>query len=283
MHLIRFIRAKLFQYRVQTLGSGTYRDRFGLKYTLWPDTKPFDTVIKGARLDDLGLAFVLEDLFAQLLPEAGVDNPVVCVDVGAFIGIVSMFMASRVGGKGVVHSFEPSPEIFRRIKHNVEQGGHDNVTVNNLAVSDQSAQDILFDSSGTPGGHHIVHDAAASGQDNLTRISTVTLDSYLESHGLSKVHVLKIDAEGSDDKVLAGAAKALAERRISFIIGEYETGDMYTGIIAKLKELGYGCYYVLRHTNRLLRDAADYPAGHPSLLNFLAIAPGIDTTRLNIS
>src|SRR5947207_14594833 len=39
----------------------------------------------------------------------------VVVDVGANIGIYSRFLSRYVGPKGVVHSFEPSPDNFRRL------------------------------------------------------------------------------------------------------------------------------------------------------------------------
>src|SRR5438094_6184877 len=39
----------------------------------------------------------------------------VVVDVGANIGIYSKFLSRRVGPTGMVHSFEPSPDNFRRL------------------------------------------------------------------------------------------------------------------------------------------------------------------------
>src|SRR5215469_10833731 len=38
------------------------------------------------------------------------------VDAGANIGIYSQFLSYRVGPSGVVHSFEPSPENFVRLR-----------------------------------------------------------------------------------------------------------------------------------------------------------------------
>ena len=40
----------------------------------------------------------------------------VVVDAGANIGIYSKFLFSCVGPKGVVHSFEPAPEHFKRLQ-----------------------------------------------------------------------------------------------------------------------------------------------------------------------
>src|SRR6266550_8273543 len=50
----------------------------------------------------------------QLLREILSPGDVV-VDVGANIGIWSEFLSRCVGSAGVIHSFEPSPENFKRL------------------------------------------------------------------------------------------------------------------------------------------------------------------------
>ena len=40
----------------------------------------------------------------------------VVVDAGANIGIYSQFLARCVGAAGIVHSFEPSPDNFKRLQ-----------------------------------------------------------------------------------------------------------------------------------------------------------------------
>lgn len=51
----------------------------------------------------------------QLLKSILSDGAVV-VDAGANIGVYSQFLSHCVGPTGVVHSFEPSPDNFKRLR-----------------------------------------------------------------------------------------------------------------------------------------------------------------------
>ena len=80
-------------------------------------------------------------LSAELLARNLGDGSVV-VDAGANIGIYSEFLSKCVGPTGVVHSFEPDPDNFARLRAALSHAP--NVRLNQLAVSDKTGESILY-------------------------------------------------------------------------------------------------------------------------------------------
>ncbi|PYI62703.1 MAG: hypothetical protein DMF07_12760 [Verrucomicrobia bacterium] len=66
----------------------------------------------------------------------------VVVDVGANIGIYSEFLSRCVGPTGLVHSFEPSPDNFRRLR--VATRNLSNVRLSQAAVGERSGESKLY-------------------------------------------------------------------------------------------------------------------------------------------
>lgn len=61
----------------------------------------------------------------------------------------------------------------------------------------------------------------AGGGRKVHSVRAVSIDSMLSQWSLGRVHVLTVDAEGSDPAILAGAARALAARAIDVVEWEY--------------------------------------------------------------
>ena len=58
-------------------------------------------------------------------------------------------------------------------------------------------------------------------------LSLRTLDEYVNKNNISKIHLLKIDTQGFEDKVLAGAQETLEKNLIDVIELEIQLGKMY--------------------------------------------------------
>jgi len=66
--------------------------------------------------------------------------------------------------------------------------------------------------------------AAAAGTLGTQAVRAVTVDALLEKHAPGReVFLLKIDAEGMDAAVLAGARGSIAARRVRFLTAEYNS------------------------------------------------------------
>lgn len=136
----------------------------------------------------------------------------VFVDVGAHIGWFSTVAARRVGVSGVVYAFEPYPANVARLADNVALNGLENVRIVAAPAAEGSryisvAPQAGSDSASVTGGPR------GSGQGFL--VPAVTVDSILLAE--EAVRLMKIDAEGLEPSVLAGARETL-ERTTAVLV-----------------------------------------------------------------
>src|SRR5687767_3249523 len=130
----------------------------------------------------------------------------VVLDVGANIGYYAMVFAQRVGPRGSVHAFEPTPVLADRLRSNAALNGFTNVTVVQGAVGDTPGTASLNLSADDPEANSLFPVGDAVGQE---QVSIDTLDGYVKSRGIHHVDLLKIDCEGSELSVLRGASRLL--------------------------------------------------------------------------
>jgi FkbM family methyltransferase len=132
------------------------------------------------------------------------------VDVGANIGHHALIAAARVGDRGAIHAFEPTPATFEELRRNMSRNGHRGVTCNNCALGDQvgTAQFYLADISECAANSlgRTVHVT-----DRQVSVSLRTLDDYAVAAAIDRLDVLKIDVEGAEMLVLRGAERTIRE------------------------------------------------------------------------
>jgi FkbM family methyltransferase len=129
----------------------------------------------------------------------------VVVDAGANIGIYSEFLLKCVGSGGVVHSFEPSPENFARLRAALSK--FPNVRLNQLAVSDRTGESVLYVSDALNVDHRVY---PIEGKIRRTvPIQSMTLDDYFKPG--ERVDLIKIDIQGYELHALWGAKRVLQE------------------------------------------------------------------------
>jgi FkbM family methyltransferase len=141
------------------------------------------------------------------------------VDVGANVGYYTALAATKVAGRGGrVIAFEPSPYAFERLKRLVEENRLDYVSVMNAGLSDSSGKTKIYLGAGCDNHSPtmVAHEGA-----NATEVNIVTLDAEAERLGLDRLDLIKIDVEGHEPKVLAGAKRLLRERRIRAVLCEF--------------------------------------------------------------
>src|SRR5580658_3113180 len=129
----------------------------------------------------------------------------VCVDVGANIGPVTLAL-SRLCPAGEVHAFEPTPESFRFLQHNVTANAASNVTLHQLALSDRPGEATIHYNREAAGAA-LIFDRLVDGVPQVVPLAT--LDAWAASSGLGRLDLVKIDVEGSELQVLDGAAKTI--------------------------------------------------------------------------
>jgi FkbM family methyltransferase len=129
----------------------------------------------------------------------------VVADVGANIGIYSQFLSRCVGPTGLVHSFEPSPDNFRRLA----AATHDlsNVRLTQAAVGERSGECKLYVSDKL----NVDHRAYKADGESRRAVPTemVALDDYFKPG--QRVDLIKMDIQGYELYALRGGQRVLQE------------------------------------------------------------------------
>jgi FkbM family methyltransferase len=142
-------------------------------------------------------------LVRRLLPPDGV-----FLDVGANIGIHTLAAAHHLQlGSGRVLAFEPHPENYRVLVHNLEQNSLANVRAEPAGLSD-AEQTLEVRGAARPGNWSL-----ASAGDLAFSVRLLRLDDYLQAHLVVRLDVVKLDIEGAEVKALRGARESLTRFR----------------------------------------------------------------------
>ena len=176
---------------------GHYREpqTVGLEFadvTLWVDT---------SRAEFIPFMEIWNEHTYDAIPEFSACGLDCVVDVGANIGLYSLYQAIRKKAKRVI-SFEPAPSVFPRLMANLRTNLITNVDALNSAVGGHIGE-VEFLETQLSFNCHI-----ASDEQKGISIPCVTLDSALS--GVPRVNLLKIDVEGYELQVLAGASNMLS-------------------------------------------------------------------------
>jgi len=132
-------------------------------------------------------------------------------DVGANWGYFALWVAGRPGFEGTVHAFEPLAASFADLAGLVAQAGLETrISCHHLALSDQDGDGVLAVDAGGDSGT-----ARLGGGALGERVTLAALDGL----GLPPPAAMKIDVEGHEHLVLAGARRTLESAR-PFVVFE---------------------------------------------------------------
>ncbi len=130
------------------------------------------------------------------------------VDVGANIGVFSMWSAHLVGSTGRVLAVEPNPLAAEYASRNlIDQS---NVTVVQAACGSEAATATL---SFPPGRLSVGSLYLRPDRTESVVVDVRPLDAVLDEAGQDAVDFLKVDVEGHELEVLAGAKDTLSRTR----------------------------------------------------------------------
>ncbi|MFA6149734.1 MAG: FkbM family methyltransferase [Chitinophagaceae bacterium] len=138
----------------------------------------------------------------------------VILDIGANIGSTALYFAS-LNTNAKILAFEPHPDTFKRATENIKLNDFKNIDLINLGLGEEKAQLRLYQvNEHNPGMNRII----AEDRDLPYKIIEVDiLDKILDERNISKVDFIKLDVEGFEYSVLAGAANTLKSHPVLFI------------------------------------------------------------------
>ncbi len=151
-----------------------------------------------------------------------VENGQTVLDIGAHKGGYLYFMQKQVGNKGKVYAFEPQSNLYHYIKKVKTLFHWDNVTIEHLAISDETGETTLYipgnkKSKGSSPGATIVEQKGKLDFEITETVATETLDNYCNRENIHP-QFLKIDVEGNELHVFKGGVETLKKYKPKILV-----------------------------------------------------------------
>jgi FkbM family methyltransferase len=144
------------------------------------------------------------------------------IDVGAHVGIVSIYLAQKFPFIKV-YAIEPNPQNYACLKRNIELNGVTNVTALHKAVSEDGQPRILYTDARENGWATIEARLASSRHILRTvQVETVTLEQLFQEYAIRHCRLLKITAPGAIHESLNGFTR---RECVDLLCGEVDLGD----------------------------------------------------------
>jgi len=174
------------------------------------------------------------DLFTQLVYQT--DN---IIEVGANYGSHTLRLC-QLASQGRVFAIEPQRVVFQALCGNIAINSIFNCHCIQKACSDIDDQPITvpeadFNSLNNFGGISMVEDPGSTQIDK-----TITLDTLFSS--LDRLKLLKIDAEGMEEKILAGGRRLIKQTRPILFV-ENDWVNKSESLIKEIFDQGYRAFW----------------------------------------
>jgi FkbM family methyltransferase len=178
------------------------------------------------------------------------------IDVGAYVGFVTLAAAAAVGPRGRVVAIEPVLENAARIARQLEINGIEHVAIETVAISDSSGDAfIMVDRDPAARGPDAASSLSRASSRGGTRrlIRTMTLDALCRLQGYGP-KLIKVDVEGHEFAVLRGMVGLFSQGSVSAIV-ELNSPEEVSGLTAftnvhglsvvELGRAGHGLHFLL--------------------------------------
>lgn len=171
------------------------------------------------------------------------------LDIGANIGLVSLWLSRLVGEQGQVHAFEPNPALQALLGQMFAHNGLRNVHLHRVALGAQDGALELRIPKVNAGAASFVRNRDVS--DCEVVVAPIrTLSGIVEEQGIRHIRLIKIDVEGFEAEVFKGGLDVLQRIQPEAIL--FELNDTISGALAEqpvikiLSECGYRFFSIPR-------------------------------------
>lgn len=166
----------------------------------------------------------------------------IAIDIGAHVGVHTIFMSRKVGNSGAVISFEPNKKLYMEHLYNLEFNNCENVIPICKGLGECAKKETL---------HRITIEQEDALEGVGDEIEIVPLDSF----GLTNVSVIKMDVENYEYFVLKGAKNTLLRNRPPILFecwldyeydkkNEVHQRENFEKVMALLESYGYDIYII---------------------------------------
>lgn len=195
--------------------------------------------------------FAKEPTTIPWLDSFGADD--VLLDIGANVGMYTIYAAMMTGCR--VFAVEPEALSYAELNKNIFMNGlHERVTAFCAAASDESKIGNLYLGTFAPGySHHDFDENTWTGDKTWARGVTtrrdrrfrqgsisVTIDQLVASAAIDFPTHIKIDVDGLEPRVIAGARKTLNDARLKTVLVEIDFKiEAAQAIIETMVDMGW--------------------------------------------
>jgi FkbM family methyltransferase len=174
----------------------------------------------------------LDDVYAKhfLMGRPIKDNDVV-LDLGANIGGFSLWACSQ--GAGVkCYAVEPHPEIRKELEENVALNRLEDqiVRIGKCISSKNEKLRMSFNED-------VFTMTRISSSEGAVEVDAISVDSLVDSFGLTKLDIIKFDIEGAERIAIAGATETLKKFKPKLALSGYHLVDDVYFLIDQLLEI----------------------------------------------
>jgi FkbM family methyltransferase len=159
-------------------------------------------------------------------------------DIGAQSGFFSLLLSKRVGSRGQVIAFEPLPANYRLLEENLRLNEITNILVRREAVADRSGTLSFRFPAEEPS--LIAGPLLPEDNTGTFEVDCVSLDDFISRQEIP-LDLIKMDVEGAEGAVIAGALKTLEQFHPILIIELHDAGDQprLHPVPVRLRAMGY--------------------------------------------
>ena len=150
----------------------------------------------------------------------------VVVDIGAHVGIISIYLAKKYPFIHV-HAFEPIPENYKAFVKNIEDNNVTNVDAAPVAVTADSRTIRMIANlpDNTGGGTAQLKDMFLPGHSYYEEIQSCAAIEIFQSY--PKIKLLKIDCEGTEHEILHSLHPEDL-KKVEYLRGEFHINNFLT-------------------------------------------------------
>jgi FkbM family methyltransferase len=173
-------------------------------------------------------------------------------DIGANVGYITLFCAGLIGEEGRIIAFEPGQRAYERLVANIRLNHLHNVIPVREALSDNDGYENYCQA--VHRGEDVYNSLLSvdtpwtSAKDFSTiRIPVHRLDTLIAKSDWPVPHLVKVDVEGAERKVLRGMTETLRSGRTRILV--LEISDLYFGkfghsireLVEELEHMDFQC------------------------------------------
>ena len=235
-----FVESRIEKFQKKHAPQGVLMDRkkidFLVKKEIFDAFQYHDIEKVTKRLDaDISINLYLDSVLSRLIFSGQFeDNEInfvkknlgegdIFLDVGANVGLFSLYASKAVGKSGKVIAFEPTPKIYERLEENIELNHLKNIETYPIAISNEIGTTNFHIAENGYDAWNSIANLNQLGEANIAEVACTTLDDFIETEkvDINRIKLIKIDVEGWELPVLQGCKNLLMQAKNMMLMVEF--------------------------------------------------------------